>query len=102
MHFLHHLQKVWILFKFGYLQKSKRLDFWRHTFAVHSFKQMVDNGMDMYVALPVLSTYLGHKTIYATERYVRLTMSLYPYIEERFSHRFSEVFGKEASYGQTD
>lgn len=79
-----------------------RLHDWRHTFAVHSFKQMVDNGMDMYVALPVLSTYLGHKTIYATERYVRLTMSLYPYIEERFSHRFSEVFGKEASYGQTD
>lgn len=79
-----------------------RLHDWRHTFAVHSFKQMIDDGMDMYVALPILSTYLGHKTIYATERYVRLTMSLYPYIEERFSHRFSEVFGKEAAYGQTD
>lgn len=73
-----------------------RLHDWRHTFAVRSFKQMIDSGMDMYVALPVLSTYLGHKTIYATERYVRLTMSLYPYIEERFSHTFIEVFGKEA------
>lgn len=79
-----------------------RLHDWRHTFAVHSFKQMIDAGMDMYVALPVLSTYLGHKTIYATERYVRLTMSLYPYIEERFGQRFSDVFGKEAAYGQTD
>lgn len=79
-----------------------RLHDWRHTFAVHSFKQMVDNGMDMYVALPILSTYLGHKTIYATERYVRLTMSLYPYIEERFSQRFFNVFGKEVAYDQTD
>ena len=37
------------------------------------------------MALPVLSTYLGHKTIYATERYVRLTMELYPYIGEKCS-----------------
>lgn len=79
-----------------------RLHDWRHTFAVHSFKQMVDSGIDMYVALPILSTYLGHKTIYATERYVRLTMSLYPYIEERFSQRFTDIFGKEAAYEQTD
>jgi integrase len=33
LHFLHHLQKVWILFKFGYLRKSKRLDFFRHSHA---------------------------------------------------------------------
>jgi integrase len=79
-----------------------RLHDWRHTFAVRSFKQMVDSGMDMYVALPVLSTYLGHKTIYATERYVRLTMELYPYIGEKFSGKFSEVFGKGGYHDQTD
>ena len=27
------MQKVWILFKFGYRKKSKRLDFFRHTFS---------------------------------------------------------------------
>ena len=37
--------------------------------AVYSFKQMTDSGLDMYVALPILSTYLGHKTIFATEKY---------------------------------
>ena len=42
MHFLHHLQKVWILFKFGYLKKSKRLDFLRHTFNVLLDKSGVD------------------------------------------------------------
>jgi len=55
---------------------------------------MVDAGLDMYVALPILSTYLGHKTIYATERYVRLTMSLYPYIEECFKDKMDKVFGE--------
>ena len=79
-----------------------RIHDWRHTFAVRSFKQMIDQGMDMYVALPVLSTYLGHKTIYATERYVRLTMELYPYIEERFSEKFKTVFGKAADLNETD
>ena len=52
----------------------------------------------MYVALPILSTYLGHKTIYATERYVRLTMSLYPYIEERFKDKMNKVFGEAENH----
>ena len=56
---------------------------------------MIDLGLDMYVALPILSTYLGHKTIYATERYVRLTMSMYPYIEKKFQDKLDMVFGEE-------
>lgn len=74
--------------------KGPRIHDWRHTMAVRSFKQMTDAGVDMYVALPILSTYLGHKTIYATERYVRLTMSIYPYIEEKFRLKMEKVFGK--------
>lgn len=64
--------------------------------AVRSFKQMINAGMDMYVSLPILSTYLGHKTILATERYVRLTMSIYPYIEEKFRSKMERVFGEES------
>jgi len=75
-----------------------RLHDWRHTMAVKSFKQMIDAGMDMYVALPILSTYLGHKSIYATERYVRLTMSIYPYIEERFGAKAERIFGEAGHY----
>jgi integrase len=70
-----------------------RVHDWRHTMAVKSFKQMIDSGLDMYVALPILSAYLGHKGIYATERYVRLTMSIYPYIEDRFRPKIEEIFG---------
>jgi len=73
--------------------EGPRVHDWRHTHAVNAFKQMIDSGMDMYVALPVLSTYLGHKTIYATERYVRLTMALFPYINEQFKEKIDEVFG---------
>ena len=53
---------------------------------------MADAGMDLYVALPILSTYLGHKSIYATERYVRLTMNLFPEIEKKFSAKMDAVF----------
>ncbi|AGB18155.1 tyrosine-type recombinase/integrase [Thermoanaerobacterium thermosaccharolyticum] len=74
--------------------EGPRIHDFRHTFAVNSFKQMLDTGIDMYVALPILSTYLGHKTIYATERYVRLTMSMFPYIEKQFKDKMDAVFGE--------
>ena len=73
-----------------------RIHDWRHTFAVRSFKQLADSGMDLYVALPILSTYLGHKTIYATEKYLRLTTSIYPYIEKKWASKINDVFGKVA------
>ena len=61
--------------------------------AIYSFKQMVDSGLDMYVALPILSTYLGHKTIFATEKYIRLTMQLFPYINDKLVDKANLVFG---------
>jgi len=70
-----------------------RVHDWRHTMAVESFKQMVDSGLDMYVALPILSTYLGHKTIFATEKYVRLTLQIYPHIVEKFRSSVDFIFG---------
>lgn len=73
-----------------------RIHDWRHHMAVYSFKQLTDSGLDMYVALPILSTYLGHKTILATEKYVRLTLEIFPYIEEKFREMTEAVFGGAA------
>lgn len=73
--------------------EGPRIHDWRHHMAVYSFKQMTDSGMDMYVALPILSAYLGHKTIFATEKYVRLTLQLFPYIEEKFRGMAERIFG---------
>jgi integrase len=72
--------------------KGPRVHDWRHTFSVYSFKQMIDSGLDMYVALPILYAYLGHKSIAATEQYARLTMSMFPYIEAKFKDKLEKVF----------
>lgn len=80
--------------------EGPRIHDWRHHMAVYSFKQMTDAGMDMYVALPILSTYLGHKTIFATERYVRLTLQLFPYIEEKFRSKVEQIFGNMQAGGE--
>jgi len=50
----------------------------RHTCAVHSLEKVVKSGADIYCALPILSTFLGHKTIKGTERYVRMVQEIYP------------------------
>lgn len=50
----------------------------RHTFAVHSMVQMAHEGQDLYASLPIISACLGHKSLYATEQYVRLTGEMYP------------------------
>jgi integrase len=76
--------------------EGPRIHDWRHHMAVYSFKQLTDSGLDMYVALPILSTYLGHKTIFATEKYVRLTLQLFPYIEEKFHGMAERIFGGDA------
>ena len=34
---------------------------------------MVDTGTDIYVALPLLATYMGHADITSTEYYLRFT-----------------------------
>ncbi len=57
----------------------------RHAFSVHSLKMQADKGIDLYCALPVLSTYLGHKSVKATDGYVRLTEEMYPELIKKMS-----------------
>lgn len=57
----------------------------RHTYAVHALVQMSRAGMDLYTALPILSTNLGHHSLHATEQYVRLTCAMYPEMEKQCS-----------------
>lgn len=57
----------------------------RHTFAVHSLIQLSKNGIDLYTAMPILSTCMGHKCLSSTELYVRLTSSMYPELQEKCS-----------------
>lgn len=50
----------------------------RHTFAVHTLQKWVEHGEDLTAMLPVLSVFMGHKSMRATSQYLRLTAEVYP------------------------
>jgi integrase len=87
-----------VLWKAGIPYKGKgigpRLHDLRHTFACHSLVAMTESGLDLYSSLPVLSTYLGHRTLESTDKYVRLTAEMYPGLlnkEEICAYVFPEL-----------
>ncbi len=68
----------------------------RHTMAAHSLVKMIGGEeMDIYAALPLLAACLGHKTLTATEGYVRLTCSEYPDLLRQCSSLNNFIYGKE-------
>lgn len=64
----------------------------RHTFAVRAMVSMIASGMDVYCSLPILSTYLGHQSLEATNQYVRLTAEQHPGLIKSFEDVFINVF----------
>ena len=62
------MQKVWILFKFGYRRKSKRLDFLRHTCA----SMLLSEGY----GLKDVQEWLGHSDI-------KMTANIYGHLDIR-------------------
>jgi len=75
-------------------RQGPRLHDLRHTMAVHSMEQMMRNGMDLYAYLPIISTCLGHKSLSATERYVRLTCEMYPELTKQCTAIAAFVYPK--------
>lgn len=72
--------------------KLPRVHDFRHTFAVHSLQKMVNTGIDIYCALPFLSSFLGHKDVYSTEKYLRLVENAFPELRLKNSQNiFPEV-----------
>lgn len=81
--------------------KGPRVHDIRHTAAVHALAWMVRRGDDVYCALPVLSRYLGHQSLAATDEYVRLTADMYPDLVGSVADLSSYVF-PEATHVRTD
>ena len=79
----------------GGRKAGPRLHDLRHTMAVHSLAAMSQQGVDLYYSLPILSTYLGHQSLSATDKYVRLTQEMYPSLIESVNkicpHLFPET-----------
>jgi integrase len=65
--------------------KGPRIHDLRHTFCVHTLAKQVKDGVDLYVALPILSVYLGHSSVVATQGYIRLTAEAYPDLIKKIS-----------------
>lgn len=59
-----------------------RLHDLRHTFACHNIQKWAESEIPISAMLPVLSKYLGHTSINATQWYLRLTAEVYPHIRK--------------------
>jgi len=69
-----------------------RLHDLRHTFAVHVLNNWAEQGKDLYVCLPILQRYMGHKNLSATEQYLRLIPDAYSNVTDQFTAGFAKVF----------
>ncbi len=66
----------------------------RFTFAVNALEKMDNSGQDLYTTLPILSKYLGHKNIEATEYYLLLAKDYFVNItdkEEKYYNDFKFI-----------
>ena len=53
---------------------------------------MSEAGLDLYYSLPILSKYLGHQSLEATDKYVRLTSDMYPELIKEVNNFCSYIF----------
>ena len=76
----------------GGRSKGPRLHDLRHTFCVNALVKMSEAGQDLYYSMPVIMTYMGHQSIEATNRYVRLTAEMYPAMLKKVDEAYRYVF----------
>ena len=65
--------------------KGPRIHDFRHTFAVMSLTQLQKLENNVNLSLTYLSTYLGHKSLRETQKYIWLTPSLFNDIKNKMS-----------------
>lgn len=75
-------------------QKGPRIHDFKHTACVMSCKQLIDAGMNMYTAMPYLSSWAGHSSPQATEYYLHLTSLIFPYLQEKLKNTWENAFDK--------
>jgi integrase len=64
----------------------------RHTFCVNALMKLSEAGMDLYYSMPILSTYVGHQSIEATNKYVRLTSEMFPDLLTKVNTAYKYIF----------
>ena len=80
--------------------KGPRIHDFRHSFAVKSLRKMVYNKEDIMAVMPLLSQYLGHKNIYATQSYLQFTADMFPYVAETVQTALGNVIPGMEEYDE--
>ena len=68
----------------------------RHSYAVACLAKMQADGVDVYAALPLLATYMGHADIVSAQYYLRLDPSAWADIDQAMREAYTGVFPQEA------
>jgi len=63
----------------------------RHSWAVQNLVKWGSEGKDVNTMLPYLSAYMGHENLLGSERYLRMTMEMFPEIKSRISSECSWI-----------
>ena len=71
--------------------KGPRVHDFRHTFAVHCLRKWSIECADLSIALPYLSSYMGHNGLAYTQQYLRLTSDLYPDVVRKMEKKFDVI-----------
>lgn len=77
--------------------KGPRVHDLRHAFAVHTLLRWCREGADLDAKLPVLATYMGHRSLAGTQRYLHLTAELSPEITVRANAAFGDVIPRRVA-----
>lgn len=64
----------------------------RHSYAVACLAKMQADGIDTYVGLPLLATYMGHADIVSSEYYLRLDPSAWDSVAATMKDTYTGVF----------
>ena len=67
----------------------------RHSYAVACLAKMQADGVDVYAALPLLATYMGHADIVSAEYYLHLDPSAWAGIEQAMAGTYAGVFPQQ-------
>lgn len=70
----------------------------RHTFAVRSFDKNERNGIKASESVPFLSTYLGHDSLYETEKYLKFSGNYFEDTLTKFNDYSGELFPEVIIY----
>ncbi len=74
----------------------------RHTFVCHNLQRWAESGVPIQNMLPILSKYLGHTSISATQWYLRLTPEIYPHLREICERELGGMYANIPNFSRED